>query len=554
MRIGKLAFTNGKYGNKILILSFLASVFFMLVCARYFWGYQNESRILRESLSSVLIALLLFAFCGKRVVAFYLGLIFLAAFGYGVVGMTYGLPDQNAIVAFLYTDSHEALEYFLRVPPSVYWAYLAFVLSFALSCWLLSRADLAFFRKSWVKGALIVLLVGFSSSTVIRYALTGHPFGVGDIRLTEVTLPAYVHDGFAKITEDDKERSILNREVSWTLSKKEQGPQCDLCVLVMGESVRRDFMGAYGAPWNDTPWMSSVPGRLFTNALSSANATAPSLSVSLYSYHPDGRSPFGDNIMSLAKKAGYFTGWYSNQGRTGKHDSPISQAAGYADDVVFIREGLPKSIEGYSDFDLLEYLDRAASRKGRVFVVLHLVGSHPSACLRTNGQYDEFFASRELSCYIKSIRNTDRLLEEVAHLLAARAEGRSWGLMYTSDHGLDLVKGLDGWAVTHGGSVQDAYKVPLFVAGSEYKDRQIISSPRSARYLTYMVGDWLGVRAEGKRPHVACDWFADVHCEDQDKVRRGYGAFIPLESMKSYSLKDFMRAFPEYGTGAASGK
>ena len=553
MHLKKTLFQCGSK-NTILVVLFVVSLLFMFVEARYFWGYQNTSRILRESLSSVLMALLLFSFLGKRVVAGYLGLIFAVAFVYGIVGRTYGLPDQNAIVAFLYTDSHEAMEYFLRVPPSVYLEYFVFVLLFALTCYLLFKIKLDFLKKPWVKGGLFCLLVMFSSSTVVRYALNGHAVGVRDIRLTEVTLPAYIYDGFAKITENDKERSILNREVSWMLSEKQGGAQCDLCVLVMGESVRSDFMGAYGAPWDNTPWMSSVPGKLFMNAISSANATAPSLSVSLYSYHPDGRSPFGDNVISLAKKAGYFTGWYSNQGRTSEHDSPISQVASYADEAVFIRESLPKSIDGYSDFDLVDFVNRAASRKGKVFLVLHLVGSHPSACSRTNGKYDEFFASKELSCYIKSIRNTDQLLKEISQVLARHASGRSWGLMYTSDHAVNLVEGLEGWAVSHGVGYQDAYKVPLFVTGSEYKKHQIISSQRSARFLTYMIGDWLGVKAVGKNGSVNCDWFSDVDCEDQNKVRMGYGEFIPIESLKSYSLRDFIKEHPEYSVNEINKK
>ena len=542
MHFKKTLFQGGSK-NAILVVLFVVSLFFMFVEARYFWGYQNTSRILRESLSSVLIALLLFSFLGKRVVVGYLGLIFAVAFLYGIVGRTYGLPDQNAIVAFLYTDSDEAMEYFLRVPPSVYLEYFVFVLLFALSCYLLFKIKLDYFKRPWIKGGLFCLLVMFSSSTGVRYVLSGHEVGLRDIRLTEVTLPAYIYDGFAKITEDDKERSILNRAVSWKLSEKEKGPQCDLCVLVIGESARRDFMGAYGAPWDNTPWMSTAPGKLFMNAISSANATAPSLSVSLYSYHPDGRSPFGDNVVTLAKKAGYFTGWYSNQGRTSEHDSPISQVASYADEAVFIRESLPKSIDGYSDFDLVDFVDRAALREKKVFLVLHLMGSHASACLRTNGKYDDFFVSKELSCYIKSIHNTDLLLQKISQILKNRAVGRSWGLMYTSDHSVGLVKGVDGWAVGHGVGYQDAYKVPLFVTGSEYTKHQLVSAQRSARFLTYMVGDWLGVEAVGKNASVSCDWFSDVVCEEQNRVRIGYGEFIPIESLKSYSLGDFIKDF-----------
>ncbi|WP_063656559.1 sulfatase-like hydrolase/transferase [Candidatus Arsenophonus triatominarum] len=71
----------------------------------------------------------------------------------------------------------------------------------------------------------------------------------------------------------------------------------DTYVVVIGESARHDFMHTYGFPINNTPFMSSANGILFTHYISAGATTQHSLINSL-SIPPK----IANNIIGLAKK------------------------------------------------------------------------------------------------------------------------------------------------------------------------------------------------------------------------------------------------------------
>ncbi|MEK5745708.1 sulfatase-like hydrolase/transferase, partial [Acinetobacter variabilis] len=67
-------------------------------------------------------------------------------------------------------------------------------------------------------------------------------------------------------------------------------------------------------------------------------------------------------------------------------------------------------------------------------IVLHLMGSHPQACDRTKGKYTVFVQSKETSCYLYSMTQTDTLLAKLYRQL--QNSGNTFSLTYFSDHGL----------------------------------------------------------------------------------------------------------------------
>ncbi len=61
-------------------------------------------------------------------------------------------------------------------------------------------------------------------------------------------------------------------------------------------------------------------------------------------------------------------------------------------------------------------------------IVLHLMGSHPQACDRTKGKYTVFVQSKETSCYLYSMTQTDTLLGKLYHQL--QNSGESFSMTY----------------------------------------------------------------------------------------------------------------------------
>lgn len=76
----------------------------------------------------------------------------------------------------------------------------------------------------------------------------------------------------------------------------------------------------------------------------------------------------------------------------------------------------------------------ATERTQPQLIVLHLMGSHPQACDRTQGKYETFVQSKETSCYLYTMTQTDDLLRQLYEQL--RNSGNSFSMVYFSDHGL----------------------------------------------------------------------------------------------------------------------
>ncbi len=77
-------------------------------------------------------------------------------------------------------------------------------------------------------------------------------------------------------------------------------------ILIIGESMRKDYMSLYGFPLKTTPFLERVKGTVFENYYSAAPNTQPSLQLTLYRAEK-GETVYTDNIISLAKKAGVKT-------------------------------------------------------------------------------------------------------------------------------------------------------------------------------------------------------------------------------------------------------
>ena len=81
-----------------------------------------------------------------------------------------------------------------------------------------------------------------------------------------------------------------------------------------------------------------------------------------------------------------------------------------------------------TDEDLLEPFKESLALPGKKLIVLHLIGSHPQACRRTNDRYTEFFKSQELSCYIESLKNTDQSISSHSVHLGTIKKGEAFHL------------------------------------------------------------------------------------------------------------------------------
>ena len=156
-------------------------------------------------------------------------------------------------------------------------------------------------------------------------------------------------------------------------------------VLVLGESMRRNYMHCYGYPLENTPKQDSLVGTgdlvLFSDAVSSAAWTASSISQSVSFYTQEGPEKEYYKYPALPLvlfKAGYYTYWVSNQETQGTGIQPVATLASTADSTRFVRNRTYGDWNASLDSDILPLLfDRTKTPAGKdLFEVVHLMGSH----------------------------------------------------------------------------------------------------------------------------------------------------------------------------------
>lgn len=270
-------------------------------------------------------------------------------------------------------------------------------------------------------------------------------------------------------------------------------------IFIIGESASRDYMHIYtpGFPYDDTPWMEEMtknPGFiLYQNTYSSWTQTVPVLERALTekSQYNDKEFFESASILDVAKKIGYKTYWFSNQGRYGQFDSAITMVAKTADEAEWTDDSY--TFTSKYDEELLPYLTRIDPHANN-FIVLHLMGSH----IYYNNRYpDEWakFASAEgdstmtsAPSYANSVLYTDHILKEIFDYAQKNLNLRA--MVYFSDHGENL-------KISHNPDVFkfDMVKIPFFIYLSpEYhaafpRRSEILASRREAYFTNDMMYD-----------------------------------------------------------------
>ncbi len=311
----------------------------------------------------------------------------------------------------------------------------------------------------------------------------------------------------------------LNIDAANTLPAKVKGT----VIFVIGESASRDYMHAYNTNFFDnTPWLDSklekisptpnlpddakinleykatpdntpnlthTDGKfiIFQNVYASWTQTVPVLQRALTEQSQYNDKEFFDSvsIVDVARKAGYKTYWFSNQGRYGEFDSAITLVAKTSDVSEWTDDTFDFS--ELEDEILLKFFDRVDPNENN-FIVFHLMGSH----IYYNSRYPRRFkkwltadGTRMMLAapsYANSILYTDFVLSKIFDYAAANLNLQA--MIYFSDHGEDL-------EISHNPDVFrfEMLRVPMFVwLSPEYEkifpDKVARLESRRAEYFT----------------------------------------------------------------------
>lgn len=488
-----------------------------LLLVHYALGYQYKLIYVFSALSG----LLLFRYAGKIIYRFVVMVFTLAGAFYAPVGINYGFPDINVIGSLMYTSTDEAHEFVGNIPTAA-WLLSASVIVSGIATIVSSFSGHK--NAPVTRGICGFLMLFFVASALWSPLRQGRLLSSG---LPEVRFVNDIYTSYKAVRDNNQYFArIMTTGSIW---KPVSLPgQHKTYILVIGESVRRDYLHAFGGKYPNTPWLDNTPATLFTHYISAGPSTVLSLTNTL-ALSRGNAAELNNNIVTLASRAGFETWWISNQGRKGHFDSPVALMGESADHPYFTKSASSDDRAYSPDDQLLPQLKAALKQgDGKKFIVLHLMGSHPQACVRTQDQYDIDVGAREISCYIKSIAMTDKLLGQIHDM--AECDGGDWSMMYFSDHGLSYInKDTAGAYLTHGDKTRENYEVPFFIVDKNQKDRVIIPVQRSGLSFLEIFSQWIKIRD----PSIAlnCDMLSIANCSPVDDVLNFQGQLMNYDKL-----------------------
>ena len=407
------------------------------------------------------------------------------------------------IGAFFETDWQESKEFVQSLPLYSYAFSLLTLLFGGYILYLGKKKSYAHSRKQ----SIVTLVIGILATGLTLYRPLAkmkeyHAFKWSVSRTAIVAFYASIYDNIQEYQAMKKELSKgIEGTPTWQISKV--SPPYQNYVLVIGESVRKDYMHLYGFPQENTPFLDKVHGTIIDGYTATAPNTTASLLRSFVQMKGEKDFVYINNIITLAKAAGFETFWFSNQGISGNWDTPIAKLAFLCDHKEFTKKGDYASMN-YHDSILLPLLQRALQQKSlspRLFI-LHTMGSHVNFEARLEHPIHFDYYNRKLSAYIQTIEQTDTLLKGIYEAL--QREGAPFSMLYFSDHGLMTQDRASIFAsLTHGDTSPNkaCYRVPFVLLSSDDAVHKVLKVNKSAFYFLDGFAQWLGIQEASLRPN-----------------------------------------------------
>ncbi|PWW10270.1 phosphoethanolamine transferase [Mangrovibacter plantisponsor] len=439
--------------------------------------------------ASLLVALYTFSPRSQKVLILVSGL--LAVFYYPFA-MIWGAPNFNTLLALHATNMEESTEILTLFP---WHSYAIALLILLLTFYALRRPRATVQPKRYVTALCCAFSMVCIFIAPVQNRLYGGVFALKDTGYPVVRFVMdVVENNQSVVRELERMQQLAMQKDTWQITQV--AARYHLYVLVIGESARRDALGAFGGQWDNTPFASHANGVLYTDYISASASTQKSLGLTLNQVE-NSKPQYQNNIVTLANRAGFQTWWFSNQGKIGQYDTPVASIARHADEMQFLKDGDFEDNQSSQDTSLLSLTAQvlAVKRQPTQFIVLHLMGSHPKACDRTQGRYSTFVTSEETSCYLQSITQTDTLLRDLYQQL--QQSGESFSLAYFSDHGLTFhERGTRNQYLAHDDKFHQNYQVPFLVLSSDDKTHKVNTTPRSANDFLLFFSQWTGIKTQ----------------------------------------------------------
>ncbi|MDR2151386.1 MAG: sulfatase-like hydrolase/transferase [Helicobacteraceae bacterium] len=294
---------------------------------------------------------------------------------------------------------------------------------------------------------------------------------------------------------------MVEGEFTLAIKRRLDALDLDIRVVILGESVRKDYLSVYGYPHNNAPFLNSANG-VFIDGFIAPSYNTPSSVPLLFGLNLNGgKTNYANSVVRLANNAGFETYWISNQGtRNAAFDTRSSLFANQALHTEYIGS---KTMEIRDDFDLFDYFDRALDDRvdKPKIIFLHMYGSHNDPCGRLHGFSNRYNLpyGDSFNCYLATIEKLDIFIKTLIDKMNTRQ--KSWALLYLSDHGLLHSGEKTSVKFKHTGTAKQSYEVPFFALDCNDKEHIIIKRQVSGLKFFDFFSVWIGYDTDASDPN-----------------------------------------------------
>jgi len=442
----------------------------------------------------------------------------------------YGGLNLGILLAVVYTTPGEIFDFIKSIPNFIYMR--AFVI-LVIACFLIKLRTRIVIRNN--KHYMIVLVI-FTVHAFFYEELKKElqkelkkvmPDNSRNFILERADHVYTVYGGYKKFIKDNGYNEMYKTIVG---AKSDFHPS-DIAnkyttyVVVIGESARRDAHQIHGFYLDNTQFLASTPRIQFNDYIAAGAHTTESL-FNMFWLDNINNTNKGNNLIALAKSAGFTTYHLSNQGDFGRFESIVGAFGKTADKYYF-----STLAHDYGpikkDIELLPYVEKAiteVSDKPKL-ILIHLIGSHTDFCSRTEGNYEHLINnSRKISCYIQTIKQTDKFLADVYGYLqkSKQQTNQDWAMVYFSDHGLSFLDNitLDDYKydsnLVHNHLYKPSYEVPFIIMDSTMTETKFINQRRTGLHFLDFAGQWLGIK-DDLLPN-KCNFVSEEECPNPNDV------------------------------------
>ena len=410
--------------------------------------------------------------------------------------------SSSALFIFLQTNTAEALEFSETYLDS--FMLLNVIIAIICIIGFMNRSNVkmlshAFSQPFYIKIIVIGLLAFFLRES--GYIIANVPYAI-----VNASVEYYQEQQKMQAYQVDRPQGNF-KNVTHENSEDKQ-----IYVMVIGESTTRRHLGIYGYPRETTPHFKRKQNELliYSDIVSTSATTIQSLKKALTLNNF--KNPKQEStLIQLMNQAGFETHWISNQKPVGIYDSFVTQMAKASDHYTFKNTTIYSSVTPYDEVLLPHYEDALESDADKIFIAVHLLGTHAKYNYRYPEKFDHFngktpskfqhkTAQQTVNQYDNAIRYVDHLVHKMSDQLEKK-QANSY-LLYFSDHGDEVYDIRDFKGHNDDNATPAMFEIPFVLWRSNVHQQQFQIAKDTARaatidHLIYSMSDLSGIDFKG---------------------------------------------------------